>query len=337
MVASTSAPTIRQLAQSLGLSRTTVSDALRGGGRTSTRTTARVRKAAEAIGYRRNPVASRVMASLRWPSRQCRLTLAALGGTGTAGDAGAEKYERLLLLGAQQRAAEFGFHLEAMPSGASGADLRGSADLAGLLLLPSWQPADWPQLDWAKQAAVLTEESAVKPLHSACPNHYNATLAALGQAIARGYRRPGLCVERARDARVEHRLTAALRVFQETEPRCDTLPPLRLGLAAREEFIAWFRAHTPDVVLGHSPEILTWMRAAGARVPQTHGFICLNCLPGDPPCAGQDLRPGAIAAAAVDLLLAQIRHNERGFPANPTNTALSARWVEGPTLRPRVS
>jgi LacI family transcriptional regulator len=304
---------------------------------------ARVRRAAEAIGYRRNPVASRVMASLRWPARQCRLTLAALGGAGTAGHASTDKYERLLLLGAQQRASEFGFQLEAMTPKASGLDggealrLQSGVDLAGLLLLPSWQPADWPRLEWTRLATVLLEDSAVKPLHSACPNHYNATLAALGQAIARGYRRPGLCVERVHDAQVEHRLTAALRVFQETEPRCAALPPLRLGPAPREEFLDWFGEHAPDVVLGHSTEILQWMRVAGARVPATHGFICLNWLPGDLPCAGQDLRPGAIAVAAVDVLLAQIRHNERGLPANPVSTALPARWVEGPTLRDRVA
>jgi LacI family transcriptional regulator len=279
------------------------------------------------------------MASLRWPSRRCHLALAALGGAESADKGETGAYERLLLLGARQRAAELGFDLGRMAPGPPGTGATATthaslAAAAGLLLLPSWREADWPSIDWTTQAAVHTEDvGGESPLHNACPDHYNAVLGALRRAFARGYRRPGLCVERTREAQVEHRFTAALRAFQEAVPRCATLPPLRLGQAPRAEFLAWFRRHRPDVVLAHTNEIWAWMTATGARVPATHGFICLNWVPGGPLCAGLDLRPAAVAAAAVDLLVAQIRRNERGLPASPASTALAARWMEGPTLR----
>ena len=59
------APTLRTLARDLGLSRTTVSDALRGSARVDPRTAERVRRAAEAAGYRRNPLAGALMSELR--------------------------------------------------------------------------------------------------------------------------------------------------------------------------------------------------------------------------------------------------------------------------------
>lgn len=48
-------PTIRALAKQLGLSRTTVSEALRGLPRIQQRTAKRVRDAAEKAGYHANP------------------------------------------------------------------------------------------------------------------------------------------------------------------------------------------------------------------------------------------------------------------------------------------
>src|SRR6185436_13701798 len=58
-------PTVRSIARELGLSHTTVSDALRGKGRVDPATVARVRKAARDAGYRRNPLAAAVMSELR--------------------------------------------------------------------------------------------------------------------------------------------------------------------------------------------------------------------------------------------------------------------------------
>ena len=62
---SASAPTLRSLAKQLGLSRTTVSDALRGSPRVDPNTAARVKKAAREAGYRRNPLAGALMSELR--------------------------------------------------------------------------------------------------------------------------------------------------------------------------------------------------------------------------------------------------------------------------------
>ena len=58
-------PTLRSLARSLELSRTTVSDALRGSPRVNPETIKRVRAAAEAAGYERNPLTGAIMSLLR--------------------------------------------------------------------------------------------------------------------------------------------------------------------------------------------------------------------------------------------------------------------------------
>ncbi|MEO6244399.1 MAG: hypothetical protein ABIQ12_03105 [Opitutaceae bacterium] len=58
-------PTIRSLAAGLGLSRATVAEALRGSPRFSAETIVRVREAARAAGYRRNPLVDAIMSEIR--------------------------------------------------------------------------------------------------------------------------------------------------------------------------------------------------------------------------------------------------------------------------------
>ncbi|MFZ9747500.1 MAG: LacI family transcriptional regulator, partial [Opitutaceae bacterium] len=79
---------------------------------------------------------------------------------------------------------------------------------------------------------------------------------------------------------------------------------------------------------------IAWMEAAGARLPRTHGFACLNLDMAVHPAAGLDLQPHLLGARAAELLIAQLQRNETGIPEWPSTTMISARWSEGPTLRP---
>ena len=58
-------PSLRELARSLGLSHTTVSEALRASPRVKASTRERVLKAAREVGYRHNPLAGALMSEMR--------------------------------------------------------------------------------------------------------------------------------------------------------------------------------------------------------------------------------------------------------------------------------
>jgi LacI family transcriptional regulator len=158
----------------------------------------------------------------------------------------------------------------------------------------------------------------------------------LGRLTERGYRRPGLFIERSRNARIHHRWGAGLYAFEQNRSGMEPVPPLYFDTLDRAEFCRWFRAHQPDVVIGHHPEAIEWMESCGARVPETHGFACINLLHDAPSraCAGLDQQPAELGARSAELLIAQLQRNERGIPEWPTTTTIPARWVEGPTLRP---
>ncbi|MEY2878150.1 MAG: hypothetical protein RLZZ15_530 [Verrucomicrobiota bacterium] len=336
------APTLRSLARTLGLSRTTVSDALRGSPRVDPGTAERVKIAAKAAGYRRNPLAGALMSELRRSRGTAfRGVLAAVDFHEPDRPDYAAKFHAELVAGAQARAVELGFKLEKFLVGATGLtvprldSVLQSRGIHGILLLPTWREPDLTKLDWTRYAGVYTDYIIERPaLHSVCSDHYRSLLAALQRLATRGYRRPGLFLQRHQDERLQHRWGAAFRTFQETHAIARPVPALVVEEFERGAFCAWFRRHKPDVVIGHRTEVIAWMEECGARVPDTHGFASLNVLMKTRPCAGLDLQPRQLGARAAELLIAQLQRNEAGIPDWPSTMTIPAHWVDGPTLKP---
>ena len=335
------APTLRSLARILGLSRTTVSDALRGSPRVDPNTAERVHAAARAAGYRRNPLAGALMSELR-RSRGTAFhgVLAAVDFNEPDRPAHAARYHRELQVGAEARADELGFKVEKFLVGHAGVSVQRldailqARGIHGVILLPAWDEPDLSNLDWTRYAGIYTDYIIERPaLHSVCPDHYRSLLAALQRIAGLGYRRPGLFLQQHADERLQYRWSAAFRAFQESHVAIKPVPPLIVDAFREEDFARWFRRHKPDVVFGHNTAVIDWMESCGAVLPATHGFVCLNVLMKTRPCAGLDLQPRTLGARATELLIGQLQRNETGIPDWPSTTTIPAHWIDGPTLR----
>ncbi|MEO5957868.1 MAG: LacI family DNA-binding transcriptional regulator, partial [Opitutaceae bacterium] len=324
-----------------GLSRTTVSDALRGSPRVDPETAARVCKAAREAGYRRNPLAGALMSELRRSRGTAfRGVLAAIEFNEPFRPDNSARYNRELVVGAEARAAEMGFKVEKFSVGRAGLSVQRldsilqSRGIHGVILLPVWDEPDLTNLDWTRFAGIYTDYNIERPgLHAVCSDHYRSLLAALQRLSALGYKQPGLFLQKHQDERLQYRWSAAFRAFQESHPAIKSLPVLVVENFSREEFVKWFRRYKPDVVLGHHTPAIEWMESCGAEVPATHGFVCLNLIMKSQPCAGLDLQPRSLGARATELLIAQLQRNETGIPEWPSTTTIPASWADGPTLR----
>ncbi|HEX2853907.1 MAG TPA: LacI family DNA-binding transcriptional regulator [Opitutaceae bacterium] len=338
---STPAPTLRSLAAVLGLSRTTVSDALRGSPRVDPATALRVCKAAKEAGYRRNPLAGALMSELRRSrGTTFRGVLAAVDLNEPDSPVSA-RYHRELASGAETRATELGFKVEKFSANRGGISVHRldsilqSRGIHGVILLPAWEEPDLSKLDWTRYAGVYTDYMIERPaLHSVCSDHYRSLTGVLQRMAALGYKRPGIFLIKHHDERLQHRWEAAFRMFLGSHPAMEPVPPMITESLTREEFTAWFKRHKPDIVIGHNTEAIDWMESAGAKVPASHGFVCLNVLTKTRPCAGLDLLPRVLGARAAELLIAQLQRNETGIPDWPVTTTLPAKWVDGPSVRP---
>jgi LacI family transcriptional regulator len=340
----TARPTIRSLARQLNLSRTSVSEALRNHPRVNPATRERVQQAAAAAGYRVNPLASSILSELR------RTRLAAFHGVLAVVSLEEPQrprfpgpYWRDLLRGASDRADELGFKLERFLVGEQGVSVHRldtilqSRGIRGVLIMPAWCRPDFSHLDWKNYTGVYTDYLIDAPaLHSVCPDHPRAMMTALSKLRSLGYRRPGLVLQEQESVRLQHRWAGAFLAAAELNGDFEIVPPLVVPEVGSTIFTTWFKQQRPDVVIGHRAEIVQWMEAAGARVPKTHGFCCLNVSINSTPSAGIDQQPYHIGVRGIETVVSQLHRNEYGIPDLPCNLTVPARWIDGPTLPRRT-
>lgn len=334
-------PSLQHLARTLGLSRTTVSDALRGKGRVSAATIERVRRGAREIGYNPNPLVSTVLASIKRRN----------GAGYRGGLAVVDLYEpghwphgpfpRELIAGAKASAEEMGFSITEFVAGPDILPLPRldrilrSRGIHGIIVLPAWRQPDLLEIDWSHYAGIYTDEVTAEPeLHSVCADHYTSMLYLLSLLRERGYKRPGLVLSRGRDDRIRYRQRAAFVAWHTAAPPRDMVPPLVTGNDpdVKLDFAPWFRRYQPDVVLSHYVSTPEWIKACTRR--SSVGFVLLNVLDRATPCASLDLHPRVLGARAAELVIGQILRGEFGVPRWPTRSMVHARFVEGPTIRP---
>jgi LacI family transcriptional regulator len=337
-----SAPTLRELARSLGLSHTTVSEALRDSPRVKPETRALVLKAAKQAGYKYNPLAGALMSEMRRSRAGIfRGVVAILDMDGPEKrKANSECWHAEMTQGATERASELGFKAELFVMGHRGLTstrldtILQSRGIRGVFLLPVGESPDLSSLDWSKYSGVYADYIMEHPaLHTICADHYRSMATAMQRVHALGYKRPGLVIQQHLDERLLYRWEASFKAYQEHHEGMEKLAPLLTADLKREEFITWFKKMKPDVVLCHRHDVVPWMEECGASVPRTHGFCCLNVSLSVLACAGLDLQPRLLGARGMELIIAQLYRNEYGVPQVPSTTTIAALWKDGPTLR----
>lgn len=333
---------VRELARELGLSHTTVSDALRNKPRVKKETRDRVLAAAEKAGYRYNPLAGALMSEMRRSSVgvfQGVLAVVDLEGTEQRVST-ARKYHREVAEGCREKALELGFKTEVFAMGTEHLSVSRldtilkSRGIRGLILLPAAGTPDISKLGWEYYAGVYTDYIIELPaLDSVCSDHFRSMVVALKHVKDLGYKRPGLVLHEAHDRRLLYRWEAAFRMHSLHSSGTAAVEPLVLQDLTEVAFNKWFEKNNPDVVLCHRMEVMDWMKRLGVKIPETHGFCCLNTMMSSEPVSGLDLRPRLIGKKATELLVGQLHRNDYGVPETASTTAIPAEWIDGPTTR----
>lgn len=332
--------TLRQLAASCGLSSSTVSRALSGHPNVRAPVRARVEAEARRLGYHRNHLVGALMSQVR-TARTARFhgNLAAVH-VPSPEQPRPRPMQQVMIDAARARAEELGFRLDSFTldradggAAALGRMLR-ARGVQGVLFLYSRQTDADHGFPWEHFASAEIDYGSNRPSqHTVAIDHHLTLFNALTRLQALGYRRIGLFIERYKDDRLLNKWTAAFRSFQESRGDIGQVPLLVADTMTPATFLAWYREHRPDLVLGHVDRAILWLREARVAVPRQAGFFNLNWNERGRPCAGLDLRPELQGAAAVDSVVAQIHRNERGRPADPYTVMLSGRWMDGPTVR----
>ena len=332
---------MQQIADAAGVSRMAVSLALRNSPKISTATAARIRRLADELGYRPNPMVSALMTQLR-QARDVKKPSVLAYVTAFPTEEGWRRSEAAVAFheGARQRADELGYTLEEWWLRRPGmterrfCDILNTRDIHGLIVAPLPTGVAALQFEWPRFAAATISHSLTAPeLNRAGNDHFAAINTAIHELTALGYHRIGLAIPEECDGRAQQQWTAAMLLYQQHLRTSERVPTLFKTSPLSRAFANWFQEHQPHAVLSLGGDCLRVFADLGLRVPQDVGFANLALASADRDVAGVNQHADLVGAAAVDLVDAHLRGNERGIPQQAKTVLISGEWVEGPTVR----
>lgn len=332
---------MKEVAEAAGVSLATVSRALRNDSRITDEVKRRVQECAKKLGYAPDPML-RALADYRAINRRREFHGLLAWLTNFPTRDGWRRHEKIgYLVGATRRALELGYKLEtfwAREPHVTPARLRQILLARGILgvLLPP-QPVEKTRMTLRLEglAAVSFGRSLCDPvLNVVHHHHYRSMRRLLAELLNLGYRRPGLVMADWVHRNVEEAWAAAWMIHGQEFGLA--LPPMHVvETLTPTGVLGWYREHQPDVVISHEGEVLSWLRAAGIRVPQDCGFALPAKHAGAPECTGIDESNEVTGATAVELLINAIQHGETGVPTYPKSILIEGVWFAGATVRRR--
>lgn len=333
------APTLATIAAAAGVSRMTVSRALRNAQGITPERREQIVSIAAKLGYRPDPKLTAFMHYLR----TCRgahhdekIAYAICRRNTDTG--GLSSTQKRFFLGIQQRCDELGYGLEKFTvtdrdlTPTRLAQIIRTRGIRGVIVCSAW--AVQGSLDPFQQDLVCCLGGTAHPdfvCHRASSNHYHTIQLVLRELCARGYSRPGLYLDHETDGNLQHCWRAGLADF--LYERGLSLKPLLNVTQAwdRVSFLAWVDRAKPDVVITLHRATAEWLKSAGLFGQV--GLVLLDLQPGDEGLAGVDQQAEAVGGAAVDLVVSQMLRNALGPPLHPNFVTVPGTFVQAPSLR----
>lgn len=334
------------VARRAGVSKNTVSLALRNDPQIPAATRRRVRELADELGYTANPVVSELMAELRkGTDAPYRRNFALLNA-----NVDREAFSRHptvpdYVAGCRRRAGQLGYGLDEFwlhDTGLAGGRLESilrARGIRGALVIGMMKenrlPPGFDGL-WRGFAAVVTGVRTHEPtLSFACVDHHALVIEAVERISERGLRRPALVIEGVIDRLVDGRFSAAFEHAGKALRPADRLPPFLKVEACRERpgvFVDWLKSRRPDVILTLHTVVEEWVEMAGLQVPGDVGLVQLECRRSCEDWSGMEQHNDLTGEAAVDLLVSLTTAGGEPLAASPRGTLITPTWQDGRTL-----
>ena len=341
------AVTMAQIARSLGVSKNTVSLALRNDRQISPEMRERVFAAAKDSGYTVNPLVSSLMAELRkGQTRQSRYTLGIVNAYRTRDALRNHPTIPTYIDGCRRRAASQGYGLdffwmhEPELTGKQLDRMLVTRGIRGLIIVGTMDDPKLPDRftsTWESHACVVTGVRTHEPTLPYCSvDHHALVLEAVERALALGYRRPALVIDERIDRLLEGRFSSGMWVAQQALPPMDRIPGFYEVATARTDpkaFHAWLDREKPDVLFTLYRFVREIVEKKGLKVHKDIGLVQLEYRPDTADWAGMNQHNDLVGEAAVDMVITLLMNNETGVLDNPRATLIKGTWTEGRTVR----
>lgn len=330
------------VAREAGVSKNTVSLALRKDPQIPEKTRSRIAKVARRMGYRRNPVVGELMARLHsGGNRRFQSTLALINANQDRNAILHHPTIPVFVRGCRSRAEELGYNLDVfwmhepgVPAERQIQIFRARGIPGGVIvgLLKENRIADsfLPVIE-AFPFVVTGVRTREPALSFACADHHMVALRAFEKALELGFKRPGLVLDREIDALVDYRFSAGYRTGQQGLPKNMRIRPffdVREARQNRNLFRKWLRVEMPDVIFTLYNEVRDWIEETGKHVPEDIALIQYEWRENRPECPGINQHNDLAGQAAVDMLVGALHRGERGTPPFPIATLIGPSWMD---------
>jgi DNA-binding LacI/PurR family transcriptional regulator len=333
-------PRLQQIATSLGVSKMTVSRALRNGTSVDSKLRAKIRKAAARLGYQPNPQLSLLISEVR-KSRETayRETLAFIWMCSKVKDSPPSFQEDIDA--ARQRAEELGFKLdefqlkdEELSGQALSKILRSRGIRGAMISLPSDRRlAVRAWLDWKNLCCVLIGNS---PANLGLPciqhDHFSGMVSAIRQLRRLQYRRIGLVLAPSGNMPSARLIRSAFLSFQpDGLKEADALTYTGDSCDA-EALSRWIGRNQPGAIITNLESLFSTLEQMNRALPKAVGVVALNWSRDRPQVAGIAHQRPVVAMKAIDLLTRRLRQNQLGLDSLAPTILVPGSWMNGPSV-----
>lgn len=323
----------------------TVSRALRGAPKVAPQTRDRILAAVETLGYRPDPHLARMMEAVRARKKTgLRATIAVIREHVPEDALLGPSYQYVPVEDIRRRARGHGYEVDEFFLGKDGLsptrlqEVLRARGTEAVIVSPQSMQLPCSRLDYAPFAAVTFGNAMHTPaLHMCAGNMTLGIQTAAEQLSVRGYRRIGVAVTQWIVNRSQFGYSGGLFHWQHGLSARDRVPLLLFPnndiSKGRDAFARWMRKHRPDALITFDTHVPDWLQDMNLRIPRDIGFAVHDWTPTMTKFAGIYQRRDHLAAAAVDLLVAQLSQHERGVPEVPRQIMIPPRWMDGPSVR----
>lgn len=334
-------PSCKTIAQAAGVSRMTVSMALRDHPRVAVETRERIKKIAKEQGYTPDPNLTELMCYLRKRDVSKEEPVIALL-NGKRKPLSELSNEALLIRqGAKDRAEELGFKTEDFWLHEPGMRLQRvvqilqARGIRGIVVLPVESLSDVFSLPQEDFTGVATCAVAAKlGYNQVHPHFYQSMHVGIASLVDKGFKRIGYCLTETEDERSNHLHLSYLLWHQSNIDARDRIQPLRRASIGRNDLLDWVKETKPEVVLSSNVEHYRWLQEDGYRIPEDLSFAALGPATEEFGKIAQ-VKVGyrKIGATAIELLRTKLTNEFLGPVDNPAVTLIRGEWVDGESVR----
>lgn len=339
---------IQAIADKVGVSKATVSRALRNLPGHKPETKAKIVAAAKELGYESHPIMSAVMSSVRF-KRTSLISPVIAEIHCQPWDYDREGNPDSLRRGIRRQAEALGFRIEDFSWYEPGMKPQRILDIIRARGIKAVifehfmeREVDLSALDLSELAMVSIGGALLKPkLHRVEVNHYGNMIQLIKKLQARGYKKFGVIIPKVFEQSSDFKRSAALHSEDLNIASKDLIPIFYREETYNErdlkDLAKWLKKHQPDCVLGVGKDIPQQLDALGYTQPDVVGYAHLGWHSSYEGFAGFNPKWASAGKVAVNLVVDQLTRNEHGVPEDPLWTLVEGEWIDGSSAHPALN